>query len=70
MLHQLQELHLEHTFLQVQHSNITPTELQMMTCGVPLMVPPEMTVPMIMMEQEMVIQMMNQTMKVLMEDAS
>ena len=62
---QLQALHLEHTFLHVQHSNVTPTEPQMMTHGVPLMVLPEMMVPMTMTEQEMGIQMMNQTMKVL-----
>ena len=63
---QLQALHLEHTFLHAQHSNVTPTEPQMMTCGVALTVPPEMMVPMIMTEQGMGIQMINQTMKVLM----
>ena len=56
---------MEQTFLHVQHPNVTPTELQMMTCGVPLTVPPEMTVPMTIMEQEMEIQVMNQTMMVL-----
>ena len=59
---QFQALHLEHTFLHTQHLNETPTEPQTMTRGVPLMEPPEMTVPMIMTEQEMEIQMMNQTM--------
>ena len=63
---QLQALHSEHTFLHAQHSTITPTEPQMMTHGVPLMVPPDMMVAMTMTEQGMGIQMMNQTMKVLM----
>ena len=55
---QFQALHLEHIFLHAQHPNETPTEPQTMTRRVPLMVPPEMTVPITMTEQEMEIQMM------------
>jgi hypothetical protein len=62
---QFQALHLEHIFLHARHPNVTPTEPQMMTRGVPLTVPPEMTVPMTMTEQEMEIQMTNQMMMVL-----
>ena len=52
-------------YYNVQYPNVTLTEPQMMTLRVPLTVPLEMTVLITMTEQEMEIQMMNQTMMVL-----